>query len=377
MWSKRWLYAALGAALALPWVPGPLKAQEMPAADPEPSVTVPPLPASPRFDELIQEPGTGAACPPTPGAPFGTERGSFPFVPFMLGDFIGPLANPMTDLKVAEGDSPIPLDRVFYRFNFYSNLNPSFYQSAFAPYKQVNLFTNVFGFEKTFGEWFSFGVRIPINGIEALSRGTFYVRVPGPGNQTRPVPGVPDYRSAQLGNINSIFKIKLAEDRNAGYLVSAGVAISFPTAATQRIDPGPSTATVLQPFLGYLYTRDRFFAQGFGSMTLPMISIQSLILFNDVGLGLWAYRDDSPSAILTGIAPTFEMHLNVPVQGPDRISYIFNKAGTLPFNTQFNLTFGSTFEFFHRATLGLGFVVPTVGPDPFNYEFLAHFNVRF
>jgi hypothetical protein len=35
----------------------------------------------------------------------------------MLGDAIGPLANPMTDIKASEGESPIPLDRVFYRFN--------------------------------------------------------------------------------------------------------------------------------------------------------------------------------------------------------------------------------------------------------------------
>ncbi len=275
MWSKRWLYATLGFALALLYWPGTVQAQDLPA-DPGPSVSVPPLPASPRLDEIIEQPGTGAACPPVVGSPFGTQQDGFPFVPFMLGDFIGPLANPMTDLKVAEGESPIPLDRVFFRFNYYNSLSPSVYQSPFQPYKQVNLFTNVFGFEKTFGEWFSFGVRVPLNGIDAYSRGTYYVRIPGPGNHIKAVPGVPDYGSTQLGNINSIFKIKLAEDRSAAYLVSAGLAISFPTAATPKIDPGPSTATVLQPFIGGVYTRNRFFVQGFGSMTLPLISIQSL-----------------------------------------------------------------------------------------------------
>jgi len=38
---------------------------------------------------------------------------------------------------------------------------------------------------------------------------------PGPGHNTKPVPGLPDYQSAQLGNTNSLFKIKLAKDRNA------------------------------------------------------------------------------------------------------------------------------------------------------------------
>jgi hypothetical protein len=71
------------------------------------------------------------------------------------------------------------------------------------------------------------------------------------------------------------------------------------------------------------------------------------------------------------------MHLKVPLQGSDRVSYVYNKLGVHPFNTQFNLTFGGTFEFFHRATLGLGFVVQTVGPLPFDCEFQAQLNVRF
>jgi len=71
------------------------------------------------------------------------------------------------------------------------------------------------------------------------------------------------------------------------------------------------------------------------------------------------------------------VHLNVPLQGNDRVAPVFQRAGYFPFHTQFNLTFGGTFEFFRRATLGLGFVVPTVGPTPFDYEFLAQLNVRF
>ena len=295
----------------------------------------------------------------------------------MLGDFIGPLANPMTDIKVAEGESPIPLDRVFYRFNMYSNLDPSRYQSVSLPYKRVNLYTNVFGFEKTFGEWISIGLRIPINGIEALSRGVYYRRLPIPGRPVVPLPPQPDYRSILFGNMSAIFKAKLIEDVNQGYLISAGVSLSFPTATSPRINPGPSTVAIFQPFLAGLYTRDRFFVQGFSSITMPLVTVQSMLMFNDVGVGLWAYRDDSPSAFLSGFAPTFEIHLNVPLQGSDRVAFIYDKAGFLPFNTQFNLTFGGTFEFAQRATLGLGFVVPTVGPIPFDCEFLAQLNVRF
>jgi hypothetical protein len=341
-----------------------------------PSIPVGPSPGRTR----VLDPGTTVECPPGTPAPggllLGPARQDFPFVPFMLGDFVGPLANPMTDLKVGEGESPRPLDRVFYRFNFYSNLEPGRYQSVTTPYKRVNLFINTFGFEKTFGEWVSLGVRMPFNSIEALSRGTFYVRNPIPGGPPIARPAPPDYNSTIFGNINSIVKFKLLEDQGRGFLLSGGAALSFPTASNQSIDPGPSTAAIFQPFLGYIWTRERFFFQGFTSMTLPLVTVQSMILFQDLGIGIWAYRNEGSGAFLTGFAPTFEMHLNVPLQGPQRASWIFERIG-LPFHTQLNLTFGGTFEFWNRATLGLGFVVPTVGPIPFDYEFLAQLNVRF
>ena len=381
MWSSRWLRVVLGIALALSWVPASLNAQDLPDES-GPSISVPSLPVTPRASGVMESADGAVACPPpasasSMGAPLTVPFADIPFVPFMLGDFTGPLANPMTDIKVSEGESPIPLDRVFYRFNFYSNLNPGHYESVSTPYKRVNLYANVFGFEKKFGDWFSFGLRLPIDGIQALLRGTYYVRLPTPGHPAIPRTAPPDYRSTIFGNITAIFKVRLVEDLSAGYLVSTGVAISFPTATNQSIDPGPSTAATFQPFLGYLYSRDRFFAQGFSSMTLPLVAVQSMILFQDLGVGLWAYRNDSQTALLTGIAPTFEVHLNVPLQGSDRVAEAFQRTGFLPFHAQLNLTFGGTFEFFRSTTLGLGFVVPTVGPTPFDCEFLAQLNVRF
>ncbi len=365
--------------LLISLAPRSLSAQEL-SDDVGPSFDVPPIRAGSSSGPTRIEPATPEAYPPirvSPITPFTTSpRDDLPFIPFMLGDFNGPLANPMTDIKVAAGESPRPLDRVFYRFNFYSNLDPARYQDVALPYKRVNLFLNTFGFEKTFGEWVSLGFRLPINSIEALSRGTYYVRNPIPGGPPIPRPAPPDYNSTIFGNMNGIVKFKLMEDLNRGYLVSAGAALSFPTASNQSIDPGPSTAAILQPFLGYIFIRDRFFLQGFSSTTLPLVTVQSIIMFQDLGVGMWAYRNEDGSRFFTGFAPTFEMHLNVPLQGSQRAAWVFERAG-LPFNTQLNLTFGGTFEFWHRATLGLGFVVPTVGPTPFECEFLAQFNVRF
>lgn len=374
------LATALVVALGTP----SLRGQDTPEAQ-LPGMVVPSLPsgsgngsggsrsATVEVPAVIDAPTVPVApnCPP----PTLLVPDEAPFVPYMLGDFIGTLANPMTDLKVGEGESPRPLDRVFYRFNMYSNLNPNRYESVSTPYKRVNLYANTFGFEKTFGDWFSFGLRLPLNGVEALSRGTYYPSRPG-GLPPVATPAPPDYNAMIFGNINAIVKIRLIDDRSRGNLLSTGFSLSFPTATNQTIDPGPSTAAVFQPFLGYIVARQRFFFQGFSSITMPMVSVQSMIWFQDLGLGVWAYRNDSPTALLTGIAPTFEMHLNVPLQGPNRAAWMFERA-SLPFNTQFNLTFGTTFEFAHRATLALGLVVPTVGPVPFDCEFQAQFNVRF
>lgn len=379
MRGSRGLKIVPGLALTLAMTAGAALAQD---PDEGPSITVPSVPASPRArgDRVIDADTAaeiGSPLGPAPSGPlFNSRPSAFPFTPFMLGDFNGPLANPMTDLKVSEGESPVPLDRVFYRFNMYSNLEPGRYESLSTPYKRVNLYTNVFGFEKTFGDWVSIGLRLPINGVQALSRGKYYPRLPGGGVSPIPVPAPPDYNAALFGNVNGILKLKLAEDVNRGYFLSGGFALSFPTATNQSIDPGPSTAAIFQPFLGYIYARERFFVQGFTSWTMPLVTVQSMLFFQDVGIGYWVMRREEGQGFLTGFAPTFEMHLNVPLQGPQRAAWVFERAG-LPFNTQLNLTFGGTFEFWHKATLGLGFVVPTVGPIPFDCEFLAHFNWRF
>src|SRR5262245_17036944 len=76
-----------------------------------------------------------AGCPGSP-ADYAPPRGLLqrntaagnaedPFIPYMLGDFVGPVANLFNDAKIAEGDSPRPVDRVFYRFNWFNNVDKS------------------------------------------------------------------------------------------------------------------------------------------------------------------------------------------------------------------------------------------------------------
>src|SRR5262249_25806114 len=62
------------------------------------------------------------ATPPQSQCPIGSEaptmppsNGPRPFTPVMLGDFVGFVTNQFGDTKIAESESPQPLDRVFYR----------------------------------------------------------------------------------------------------------------------------------------------------------------------------------------------------------------------------------------------------------------------
>jgi hypothetical protein len=96
-------------------------------------------------------------------------------------------------------------------------------------------------------------------------------------------------------------------------------------------------------------------------------------MFNDVGMGYFLYRSNDPDRFLTAVAPTFEAHVNSPLNhhsfdNPNEL------AGT-PHSV--NLTAGLNLEFRRNSLLTLGFVTPVTGPRPFDYEALVLFNYRF
>ena len=96
-------------------------------------------------------------------------------------------------------------------------------------------------------------------------------------------------------------------------------------------------------------------------------------MFNDVGIGYFLLRDPDPSRFLTAVAPTFEVHVNSPLNhhGFDNPNEL---AGT---PTVVNLTYGLNLEFCRNSLLTFGFVTPVTGPRPFDYEALVLFNFRF
>jgi hypothetical protein len=318
---------------------------------------------------------SGAPADPAPACPGGAAPAPRPFTPFMLGDFTGPIGSLFLDLKIAEGQSPRPIDRVYFNFNGYANLNKDQFDNPIQPVHNINLYRWVFGFEKTFMDGtVSLGVRVPFYTITAEGRDFTVVPTPlGPAIG----PGDAGQSTTHFGNVSAILKAILWEDRQTGSLLSAGATVSVPTASSQLIDPGPSTLLYLQPFGGFIINRGDFFVQGFTSLILPIARPESIVLFTDVGAGYWLYRDPSASGLLTGVAPTVEVHVSTPLRQANPNVDLFGIFDRLRLHDVVDFTAGVTFELSGRSTLGLGVAVPVTGPKLFEVEGLAQLNWRF
>jgi hypothetical protein len=317
-------------------------------------------------------PACDAACQ-APGAC--NANHSDRFTPFMLGDFVGPVANQFSDVKIAEGESPAPVDRMFYKFNYYNHLDPSRWLDPREPIHNVDLYRHVFGLEKTFFDGkVSLGLRVPFYTLDAQAKDFRTVSILG---NDIVVPGGPAIDTTQFGNISAIVKAVLMEDKETGSLFSAGATLSFPTASSKLINPGQSILAYMQPFGAFILNRGDFFVQGFMSVTLPLASAESIVLFTDLGVGYHVYHADARSSWLTDIAPTLEIHIADPLRQADPSVFEFGIFDGVRLHNVVDFTFGSTFEFASRATLGVGVVVPVTGPKPFDVEALAQLNYRF
>ncbi len=353
--------AAMVAALAVPTF-----ATAQPAAPPT---------SAPALDAL----GTLDAYPAAP-APAGRgllqqssprDPATEPFTPFMLGDFLGPRYNQFSDVKIAEGESPRPMTRAFYRFNYYNNVENSRVLDPGDRARNADLYRNTFGFEQAlFDNTLSIGLRVPFNTLDVQGADPLV----GPGGV---LPATRSYTSTHFGNLTAIIKALLWEDRETGSVLSGGVTVSFPTASSRTVNPGMSTLTFAQPYVGYIVQRGDFYVQGFSSVTLPIASPQSIVLFNDIGAGYYAYRDASPTALLTAVVPTLEFHVFTPLKQTDPGANVFGTVDDTRLHDIVNVTAGSTFEFSHRTTVGAGVAFPLTGPHPFDVEALLQLNTRF
>jgi hypothetical protein len=388
----QWISWAAAAVLAGGFVPAATPQEVIPvpaapAADPAAKtdaaakvpILLPPMspagPSGPATSPLPALIGTGI-CPP--GAPCAANKSGeppAPFTPLMLGDFVGPVANLFTNFKIAEGESPRPMDRVFFKYNWYNNINKDRWSDPTQPVHNVNLNLYTFGMEKTlFDGVASVGVRIPFDTIDAKGKDFHLAPDPATGALV-PVAGGPGFDESEFGNLIAIAKVLLWDDRETGNCLSAGAVVSFPTASNQKLDPGLSTLLYLQPFTGFIWNSGDLFVQGFASMIFPIARPESIVSFTDLGVGYWVYKNDS--RLLTGVAPTFEIHYTAPIRQADPNANIFNFIDNQHIFNTVDFTIGSTFEFAHRATLGTGLAVPVTGGKPFDAEILVQLNLFF
>ena len=265
----------------------------------------------------------------------------------------------LTGLKISDNNSPIPQDRVFYSFNYFDNLNASVDSHILSPISNLQVYHQLFGIEKTFLDGkASIGVRFPLNTIHLNSSAS----IPGVGGP-----------STAMGDLSIFLKYILCQRENV--LFTTGLQVTPPTG------PGGFGGnkyysyfrdTQIQPFIGYLFKRDRFYLQGFSSVNVPTMSQDVTLMFNDVSIGYYVYRPSDPNKFVTAIVPTAEVHVTTPLNHRG-----FNATDLASTPDILNMTFGTNVELRRRAVISAAYVTPVTGPKPFNAELVLLLNIRF
>jgi hypothetical protein len=350
----------------------PFQAQPQPQPSPTPPSPTPPSPTP------TPTPETPAPANVDFEARAGAGAGeSFALAPNMIGnllnasrsirfgltrtnggtDFLGLGSTSITNAAVAENESPVPEDRVYFRYNYYNNalsvtgispqtstiMSPAgqtiTFQLPQTKVYDVNQYT--FGAEKTFfGGLMSAEIRVPFSTTLA-NRNTLSV-----GNPTGFVPGATDglgntifnvattpqnslgHEDTEFGNLSFIFKSLLFQSEC--FALSAGFSTGVPSAQdseTRLIDFAGNTAIgmaslererdilihnntwALSPFLAGLYTpTDRWFIQGFAQVEFPLNS--SRITYTDAFL---------QGSLPPGTPPIGPSNLQLPFTATDHI----------------------------------------------------------
>ncbi len=338
------------------------------------------------------------------------------YVPAFMGDFFGgggttvtgtstdsqlgiggkvsiPTSSSVGILKLAENTSPLPRDRVFLSYNYFSNVN------LIPGGIGVNRLTP--GIEKTFfsGKT-SVEVRVPM----ALTLGP---------NTTLNSTGLPAYNTNQyeLGNVTTYFKALLYRDEQ--FALSGGLGVGAPTANGTKIfsntgaviDEIHNDAWHLMPFIGSVYTpNDRFYVQtmlqldfatngnsvfassatsggsgGVGSLEKAGSLDDPAALFASLSTGYWFYQSTDPSARLTRMSLISELHFNTTLQPTDVVVGQLETIGTHQSQIQtVNGVIGTNIVLGQDKSLLLGYVTPLGSSDQaFAGEFRVLFNWYF
>jgi hypothetical protein len=256
----------------------------------------------------------------------------------------------------------MPQDRVYFDFNMFNDFLASTNNRLGTGIRDMNIYRESFGIEKTFlNANGSVGLILPLNTLTLQS----------------PVTSLNGTHTA-LGDLSVFGRYALYGDRPNNNWISAGLAVTAPTGASNfagldTLSPVPHAAT-LQPFGSYLWNFGNLYVQGFTSVYTPTDHASSpVLLFNDVGIGYFLYRAPVANRWLTGVAPTFEVHVTDPLnfRGPISASNPFGAFDVVDLGVGLNVLIRA------QSRLAIGVVTPVTGPRPFNTEMLVQLRVRF
>jgi hypothetical protein len=282
---------------------------------------------------------------PVPGT------GGTAFLPLGLGGF-----------KIADNNSAMPQDRVYFDFNFFNDFLASTNNRLGTGAQNMNIYRESFGIEKTFlGGNGSVGLILPLNTLTLQS----------------PVVSLNGTHTG-LGDLSVFARYALYRDSANNNWITGGLAVTAPTGSTNFADfsaPSPiSNTAVLQPFVSYLWNFGNLYVQGFSSVYTPTDHSSSpVLLFNDIGVGYYLYRAPVANRWISAVAPTFEVHVTDPLnfRGPITASNPFGAFDVVDLGAGVNVFLRA------RSRLGIGIVTPVTGPRPFTIEALAQFRVSF
>jgi hypothetical protein len=319
------------------------------------------------------------------------------------GEFMLPMVGGSRTAKLAENDIALPVDRVFFGYNHYTNIFQMREQQAFPPgapvlFRQEPLDRYTLGVEKTFfNAWTSVEIRMPFNGSFDATLPSFAVS------------------NGNFGNLAVILKGLLYQGETLG--IGVGLGIDTPTGSDTVARLGAvnlrfqNEAVHLLPYVGILYAPgdpqwgwgNGVFMSGFlqfdaaangntilftdpsSGVSAPLGKYnEQNLLFADLAVGYWLYRNPFAER-WTGLAVVGEVHYTTSVQDPDLVAGTAGGAGAAITNTSnrfdiVNGTIALQALMFEVSSLRVGGVFP-MGSRPdqrmFDAELQVQFNRRF
>jgi hypothetical protein len=347
------VHSAMPQAAPAPYTPGSLP----------PSVNRPGAAAALPGAAAPAAPGAAPAAPglaaPIPAATAAESRGESggdalaSAAPQMIGDCPatqwstcypgGPLV-PLavtSGIKIAENESPLPQDRVFAIYNYYNSVDGG------GP--QFGLHRALIGGEKTFLDGdASVGVRLP------------YLWSDNGGG-------------SDLGYLSVIGKYAFYRCAETGDVVSGGLAVATTVGNDFTLLNGNTFSSVLlQPWAGFVCNvQENIYTHGFTSVIIPTTYTSGIetIYTADLGVGYRLFQSDSGGPV-RAIIPTVEGHLTLPLGNSNRGDVLYTP-------TLVTITGGVHFGLGSMCWLTVGGNVPVSGPNLYDFEGMAQFNLRF